>query len=263
MALDLDGKPVRARAMKPLIISMGFNGYQWAYARNVRTQKVYASAHGYDYVFVEKPALTRLLMECAWLKIPLMLSALAAGRPWVLFVDCDIEVKHGTPAMETLFEEDKDLYMANGFSGRLNSGMILARNRPGVVSLLRTTLNDALKPIPPEDDVGWGENGHIIHYAKNYSGLKLLPTEWNNNQNPELADYFRHYSAGPMRQFYQFTPAERLAAKTGKLYVKTGKVYQTLTKLLGKEGQRDFFSQLRGLFATARHAYPVFASIDI
>ncbi len=114
--------------------------------------------------------------------------------------------------------EGKDLYLANGFSGRANSGVIIVRSSERVVSLLSTMYVNALNPLPAEDDVGWGENGHVIHYAKDYEGLQVLDQRWNNNFAPELEDYFRHYSAGPMRKFYKFTTFEKICYRAAKKY---------------------------------------------
>jgi len=244
------------KVKKPLIVSMGFNGYQWAYRRNIETQKAYAHRHGYDYVFVEKPAFTRLLMECAWLKLPLMLAALRSGRPWVFYLDSDIEVKRDTPAIETIFCDGMTLYMANGFSGRLNSGVMIARNDPALTALLERIVDKALMTVPEEDSVGWGENGHVIHFAKNFAGLQLISSVWNNNCDPEIDDYLRHYSAGPMRRHYQFTPVEKVCSKLGKVYIKGMKAISG-----GKESDGDFFANLKSLTDTVLQYYPELGSV--
>ena len=243
-------------AKKPLIVSMGFNGYQWAYRRNIDTHRAYARRHGYDCVFVKKPAFTRLLMECAWLKLPLMLAALRSGRPWVFYLDSDIEVKQETPAIETLFCDGKTLYMANGLSGRLNSGVIIARNDPAVTALLERIVDNALMIVPKEDRVGWGENGHVIHFAKNFAGLQLIDSVWNNNSDPKMDDYLRHYSAGPMRRHYQFTWAEKACLKIGKVYIKRMKAIFGTKRFNG-----DFFANLRSLTDTALRHYPELGSV--
>ena len=254
MTLNTD----RSAPPKPLMISMGFNGYQWAYRRNIETQRAYAQRQGYDYVFVERPAFSPLLMECAWLKIPLLIAALTAGRPWALFLDSDIEAKESTPAVETVFEEGKTLYLANGFSGRPNSGVILVRQDPAVISVLQTMLGHALMTLPAEDDVGWGENGHVIHFAKNFPGLKILPQVWNNNQDPDLDDYFRHYSAGPMRKFYRFTRGEEMSKRLGKAYLKGMKLLRG-----GQNDSSGFFTRLDALLRQVRRHYPVFPDVEI
>jgi len=204
--------------MKPLVISLGFNGYQWIYARNVKTQQSYCDRNGFDYVMVSRPRFTNMLMECAWLKIPLIIAALEAGRPWVLFLDSDVEVKLNAPSFLSNEVEGRDLYLANGFSGRVNSGVIMVRRSERVISLLSQMYSNAMNPIPAEDDVGWGENGHVIHYTRTYEGLQILEPRWNNNVSPNLDDYFRHYSAGPMRKFYKFTLFEKVVYRMAKKY---------------------------------------------
>ena len=235
--------------MKPLVFSMGFNGYQWLYDRNIRSQKKYCEEHGFDFLMIEKPTFTNLYMECAWFKIPALLGALQSGRPWVLYLDADIEARPGAPSFLTLEKPDRDLYLANGFSGRVNSGMILVKNTPRVQALLSETFQNALKTLPPEDDVGWGENGHIIHYAKNYPGLEIVDGRWNNNKDPELADYFRHYSAGPMRKFYHWGLREKVISKVTKSYVKHGLPTRTVQSL-------NFYERMDSLASSVFDAYP-------
>jgi hypothetical protein len=231
--------------LKPLVISLGFNGYQWIYARNVLTQRAYCARHGYDYVMVSRPRFTNMLMECAWLKIPLMMAALDAGRPWVLFLDSDVEVKPHTPDILSLETDDKDLYLAKGFSGRVNSGVILARQSERLLSLFSTMYTKALDRVPEEDDVGWGENGHVIHYSKNYDGLEIIDQRWNNNFSPDLDDYFRHYSAGPMRKFYKLTNLEKLIYRISKLFNKNW-----------PKNDLPFYESMDVLVNAARQHYP-------
>ncbi|ANL43088.1 UNVERIFIED_ORG: hypothetical protein M2312_002945 [Rhizobium esperanzae] len=231
--------------MKPLVISLGFNGYQWIYARNVETQRAYCVRHGFDYVMVSRPRFSNMLMECAWLKIPLITAALEAGRPWVLFLDSDVEVKVSAPSFLSNETGSSDLYLANGFSGRVNSGVIIARRSERVVSLFSEMYSNAMKPIPAEDDVGWGENGHVIHYTKRYNGLQILDARWNNNFSPTLDDYFRHYSAGPMRKFYEFTLFEKVVYRAAKIYNK----YLPPNKL-------SFNESMDLLMNSVRAAYP-------
>lgn len=238
--------------MNPLVISMGFNGYQWLYDKNRKTHEAYCKRHGYEYVFIEKPAFTPLMMECAWLKIPLIVSALESGRPWVLYVDADIEIKPTTPAIETIIEDGKSIYMANGFSGRLNSGFILTANNNDLIEILRTILREALNPLPPEDDVGWGENGHVIHFVKDFPGLKTLTFEWNNNQFPDSDDFIRHYSAGIMREHYKGTRFGNAAYRLSKFYAKS----------VNRKGRDEtkFYEQLDGLLTEVHQSYPMIAS---
>ncbi len=242
---------------RPLVISMGFNGYQWIWKRAATSHRAYCDRQNYDYIFVKRPHFTALLMECAWLKLPLLIGALSAGREWVLFIDCDTVISDDCPPLESVAETNKSLFMANGFSGRINSGVILVRNSPPVVALLNRIVANALSPLPPEDEVGWGENGHVIHYAKSFSGLRLLGSAWNNNQDHKLRDYIRHYSAGPMRQHYRFTPTEKLFAKIRSLH---GRYW---AKPQRTRATSDFFERLNSLMRVVAANYPEIHYIPI
>jgi hypothetical protein len=238
------------RSARPLVISMGLNGYQWKWKRAVASHREYCRKHEYDYVFVQKPSFTPLKMESAWLKLPLIISALKSKRQWVLFIDCDAVISEDCPPVTSVAQPQKSLFMVNGFSGRVNSGVILIRNDFEIRSLMEKILANALQPVPKEDDVGWGENGHVIQFSKNFSGLQILGTEWNNNQNPDLKDYIRHYSAGPMRQHYHFTIFELTVAKLAKVYSRI------LGKLQGPSDNQLFYDRLATLMNTILVEYP-------
>jgi hypothetical protein len=226
-------------ATDPLVFTIGFNGYQDIYRRNVATQKRYADRHGMRHVLIDSPEQTDLLMESAWLKIPLIISALKRGWPWLLFIDIDAEIKASCPDFRTLESPGKDIYMAPGFSGRVNSGVIILKNTPLALAMMETILAHADAKIPPEDDVGWGENGHVIHYLKSYSGLQLLPFQWNNNRDPKADDYIRHYSAGPMRKHFPRVEADG-AANPNRTRMPAGK---------RERGAPSFFHDLGSLHA--------------
>ena len=231
---------------KALIVSMGFNGYQWIHKRKVASQRAYAERYGFEHVMVSSPSFTNMRMECTWLKIPLMMAALDGGCPWVLYLDCDVEVKPRAPSFLDVEVPGKDLFLAKGTSGRLNAGVILAKNTERVLSLLSTIFMNATNPVPPEDDVGWGDNGHVIHFAKNYEGLCVLDPRWNNNHSTELDDYFRHYSAGPMRKIDTRTFGEEAIFHTSRV----------VNKAVG-ESRRPFYEFIERLvnLARARHPY--------
>lgn len=186
-----------------LVFSVAINGYHWKYRKNIDSHRAYAKRQGYRYVVVDRPVISLLDMECAWLKVALMIEALRAGYQWVLFVDADAEIKPGAPAIESLDEQGKCLYMARGYSQRINSGVLIAKQSEEACIFFRQVLESSDMPLPVADDVGWGENGHIIHFAKNNPGLKLISRRWNNNGDLFLRDHIRHYSAGPLRGKYQ------------------------------------------------------------
>lgn len=237
-----------------LVFSMGFNGYQRIYARNVATQRAYAERHGMAYEFLSRPFFTPLLMECCWLKVPLILAALERGWPWVAYIDCDVEVRAACPDLRSLERPGKALYMAAGYSGRLNSGVIIVKNTVGVRALFRRILDGAQMRLPPEDDVGWGENGHIIHFAKDSPLLETIPAPWNNNHDPALDDYMRHYSAGPMRPLYAPRVHERAWALLGRAYLKSSR-----WRAGPRAGDAGFFDNLALLQARATRGCAAFA----
>jgi hypothetical protein len=181
-----------------LMFSCGFNGYGMKYSRCVTTQREYALRMGFTYRLFDYPGLIPSA-ECKWLKIPIMMRALQDGWPLVFFVDVDCEMRPSCPDVRILLENDKDLYFAHGFSGRINSGVILARNSTNVCQLLQTVADEREKKLPPEDGVADGENGHVIHFAKNKSYVQIIDGRWNNNREVRPDDYIRHYT-GPLAE---------------------------------------------------------------
>ena len=129
--------------------------------------------------------------------------------------------------------------------------MIIVKNSPEVRALFQRILDGAQQPLPPEDDVGWGENGHIIHFAKDSPLLEIIPPQWNNNHDPALADYLRHYSAGPMRPLYAPRPIEKAWALLGKAYLKS-------SKWRPAPSSDRFFDNLAALQATATRGIAAF-----
>jgi hypothetical protein len=195
----MNGKNCITCQAKALVFTIALNGYNIAYRKNISSQKGYAAKYGFDYVAVTRPALSSLFMECAWLKLILILSALESGYEWVFFVDSDAEIKKICPDFRSLDTAEKYIYMAHGFSGRVNSGVIIVKNNLLSKKFLIDTLNGFDKVIPPEDGCGWGENGHVNHFSKLIDSLFVIPGLWNNTHDLELIDYVRHYT-GPMRE---------------------------------------------------------------
>jgi hypothetical protein len=218
---------------KSLVFTIAFNGYQFVYRKNIQSHKRYAQKYGFDHAVINRPGFTSLLMECCWLKVILLMSALKSGYDWVFFIDADAEIKNICPDFRNLEKKDKALYMANGFTGRVNSGVIIVKNTPEMYEFFKLTLQQYNKMLPAEDSVGWGENGHIIHFSRNMAMLENIPPLWNNNHTPELNDYVRHYSAGPMR------PLEKL----GLISRLVGKISRYIQRFLQKTGIYTYSSQ--------------------
>ncbi|WP_372880109.1 hypothetical protein [Psychromonas sp.] len=206
-----------------LMFTIALNGYHWQYRKNIQSQRDYAARHGYRYVVVDRPLLTSLGLECAWLKIALMLEALQANYDWVLFVDADAKIQPGAPRVETLATADKSVFIARGYSGRINSGVLIAQQSHSATSFFRDVLENMEKPLPECDSVGWGENGHIIHYAHHKAFIKVISSRWNNNSDPHMQDYIRHFSAGPLRALFQPAWYDRFLFFASRFLLAVGK----------------------------------------
>lgn len=240
-----------------LMFSMAFNGYDVLYNKCVRSQRAYARQRGYTYCLVNRPRWTSLTRECAWLKIALMITGLERGYDWVFFIDTDAEVKPHTPPIQSLAEPGKSVYLVPGWSGRVNSGVLIARNTADAAALFRRILENADRPVPEEDAISWGENGHVIHYAKHQPCVKICDRAWNNNAQPEMPDYIRHYSNGPMRDTYtQAWVWRRLFAVEKTLARGQGRVVRKVNRRLGRE--RPFLESLRALHDRCVRHCPAF-----
>ncbi|QIZ76354.1 hypothetical protein [Ferrimonas lipolytica] len=193
-----------------LVFSIAVNGYQQLYRRNLASHQQYADGHGYHYQCVQQPRLSHLGKEAVWLKVALMIKALQRGYRWVMYVDADAYIGADTPDLCQLQRPDKYLYVAKGFSGRLNSGVLIVNNSRCVIDYFQQALRHAHMPLPPADDVGWGENGHLIYFAHQQPFVCFIDKRWNNNTSADLDDYIRHYSRGPLYHLHRANLTDRL-----------------------------------------------------
>lgn len=192
-----------------LVFSIAFNGYDEIWRDCIVSQGEYCKRMGYTYHVVGAGVETPLNMESAWLKVPLIMAAMDSGHEWVAFLDSDVEATERAPRVEVVHSQGKDVYLADGFSSRPNSGVILARSTETSRRFFQDVLEAAGKPLRPEHVVGWGENGEIISVSSTYSGYQKIDRRWNNNSSASLDDFMRHYSAGPLRKQYKFTEGGR------------------------------------------------------
>lgn len=237
---------------RTLVFTVALNHYDLIWDQNVLSHRAYAARHGYTYTLVRRPAATTV-REAVWLKLALLQSALEAGWERILFVDVDCELKPSAPPVESALVPGKDVYFANGFSDRPNSGVILLRAGQGSRSFIQDVLAAADEEVPEQD---WGENGHVIHFAAKSPAVEILDRRWNNNADPELADFIRHYSAGgPMRALYRMSLSGRLVSLAVRIQKKVWKLGGRHDVLAGTLGAR-----LASLSARARGLYPVFVS---
>ncbi len=184
---------------KTLILSIALNGYQWIYNKELKSHKQYAQKYGYAHQAVTRPYISALGVECCWLKLTLMRTALLSGYDTVLFLDADAMVSPRCPPLIKAFQKNKYIYMAKGYSNRFNSGVLIARNNVRTIEWLTRVINARLNKVQKENDVGWGENGHVIELSKAISFIVELDQKWNNTFDYQLNDYIRHHNCGPMR----------------------------------------------------------------
>ncbi len=199
-----------------LVFTVAVNGYHLLYRRNLVSQQHYAQRHGYHYVAVTRPMYSALGLEVAWLKLYLARHALQSGYQQLLFVDADAKIRSRCPPLSNVVTEQHSIYAARGYSDRINSGVLLLRRSAASLQFLDRVIAAQGQALPSADDVGWGENGHIIHALHSEKAFCELPSSWNNNHNPELSDYIRHYSAGPLRPLFRAPWHDRLLFNTLK-----------------------------------------------
>ncbi|WP_124391975.1 putative nucleotide-diphospho-sugar transferase [Rhodococcus wratislaviensis] len=141
----------------------------------------------------------------AWLKVPLTLRALEMGYENVAYIDADCEVRADAPDFRTVLSDSPhaSVFMANGRSGRLNSGVMFVRNSAVSRRFYGRVMQSMTEKIPEKDRAGLKyENGNIIYCAAGNTDVNIMDARWNNTSQPELQDFIRHYT-GPLRQEYR------------------------------------------------------------
>ena len=238
-----------------LIFSIALNGYQWLYKECIASHKRYADGHGYTYQVVTRPYATSIGVECCWLKLTLMIEALDYGYDAVLFVDADAYIQTHTPKLSSVLLPDKYMYLAKSYSGRYNSGVMLIKNHSDVRRLLNTIIKARHQPVLAENDVGWGENGHIIEYTQHCQFVSTLNRSWNNTYDPELNDYIRHFSFGPLRTNLWLNLSHMALARLTRLFSKC----QAFTEITSRSCPRQ--DKLTKLTALVLQRYSEFGPV--
>jgi len=182
-----------------LVFSIALNGYQWMYRKQLKSHKQYAKKNQYVHQAITRPFISSLGVECCWLKLTLMKEALLSGYDTVLFLDADTQVNDNCPSLNQVIELEKYIYMAKGYSDRFNSGVVLIKNDIQTIHWLNQIINARFNTVKRENDVGWGENGHIIEFSKGLTIVAELDQRWNNTFDHHLDDFIRHHNCGPMR----------------------------------------------------------------
>jgi hypothetical protein len=187
--------------MKGLVISVALRDFKTIFGGCLRTHKAYCDRHGYRYLLVDSLPTLLSPSDCSWLKIPLMIHALEAEWDWVMFVDADCEIRSSCPPLDHVEQPAKSVFMAHGFSGRYNAGVIIARCSADSIDFLQAVWKHAEQPVPEGDRAPY-ENGHVIHFGKQNPAIGVLARTWNNNVAFERDSYIQHYSAGRLRNLF-------------------------------------------------------------
>ena len=238
--------------MNTLVFSIAHNGYGYVYRPCLASQRAYCGRNGYAHVSVTRPLRVSDPALSAWLKVPLLLGALRGGYDMVMFLDADCRITEKAPPLQDLASAGP-VQMARGWSGRFNSGVIVARRDDAALAFLEAVMHSISEDIP-DADREWlrYENGNIIHCARTTGGVADLDVRWNNSRDPEADDFVRHYT-GPMR--YEYVPP-RYAPHVQRL----------IERKVSPSGQQPvrrstaFRSQLEELAARSIRRYPALAA---
>lgn len=190
---------------KILIFSIALEGYSQIFQSCINSQREYCSRYNFKYVLVDEAPRKLRAIEAAWLKLFLLRSALKGDFEWIGFLDADCEVRDHAPSFVKdleKFPDSKKLFVATGFSGRINSGVIFIKNSTEAINFLNKVIENGDKEVPDEDKALY-ENGHIIHYGKNNPNVQIIEAQkWNNNSFLDKTSYIQHYSGGKLRKKY-------------------------------------------------------------
>ncbi len=191
---------------KTLVFSIALKGYSQLFKNCISSQRKYCEKHGMDYVLVDKSPRQLLPIEAAWLKLFLLREALYTNKyNWIAFIDADCEIRDFSPSFIldlVKYDPSKSIFLAKGFSGRINSGVIILKNTSEALLYLNNVINNGDLPVPKEDEALY-ENGHMIHFGKSNPAVQIMEwEEWNNNHDINKNSFIQHYSGGILREQY-------------------------------------------------------------
>ena len=229
------------RPLKVMVFSVAVNFYEKIFHRNIVSHRHYAARNDYDYYCFNSEQILDVSVA-AWLKIVLIKEWLALDYDLVMFVDADCHINDSAPKVLEILKPDKSIYLAKGFSGRVNSGVMILLNTLDSKQFIATLLENCEKNVEGAD---WGENGHVIYYSVNSPCLEVIDRRWNNNTYLKLDDFIRHYCGGtPFRESYEFTPVERYYYGLARCMFNAKKRYTRIIKALKLDGARSLKAQL-------------------
>lgn len=230
---------------KTLVFSIALEGYERLFKSCIKTHMEYCRVQQYEYVLINHAPRRLDPAEAAWLKVPLMKAALEGGYEWVAFIDADCDIRTHMPCFTKYLSqvgEGKSIFMAPGFSGRINSGVIFVKRGSSSLAFFDTVIAHANDKVPRQDKAPY-ENGHMIHFGKNNPVIHMLDHKlWNNNSELDDESYIQHYSGGKLRSWYMnnrapskhpFSPS-LIVSKIVRKFTKNTTKNQTNTMLISE-----------------------------
>ena len=187
----------------------------------------------------------------------MLLRALKNGYDACLYLDTDVLISPEAPDIFTeQSAQGKAICCANGYTGRINSGVILAFDTVQTTRLLSDILQDAGTHLQAQHSIGWGENGYFIKRLSTCPDFGLVERTWNNTFDFELAAHFTHFT-GPMRAKYIFSDNEQAAWDE----------IQARPKPKGEgsiaENCPQFFADLTAFYNRLSQDHPEFSDFDM
>lgn len=239
-----------------LVFSIALEGYSGLFRSCLKTQRDYCDRFGFDYVLIDKTPRTLLPIEAAWLKLFLLRSALKCDYRWIAFIDADCEMRMHAPSFVhdlEKFNNSKSIFLAHGFSGRINSGVIFTKNSKEAYEYLEKVIQNGDNPVSKEDKALY-ENGHMIHYGKNNPNIQIIESvKWNNNICLDKQSYIQHYSGGKLRMKYLEThPFSKYK------YLIMRKI-RKMSRYLSSNNSTTSMNEINSLLPFYHKAYPAFS----
>ena len=182
------------------LFTVATNGYDEIFKDCLDSHQAYADIQGYKYVaFTKSPPGGISGCNSSWAKVAIILRALEKGYKNIFFIDGDALIHDYTPPIDTLFRDDKFVYMSREGSGKFNAGVIIVVNDRQSVKFFKQLLLRADIPnaMLPKSDRNLFENGHVINLAKNSPIVETINPKWNYNSttillNPDDKEYVSH-----------------------------------------------------------------------
>ena len=175
------------------MICTATNGYQNKYINLIYSQYIYCKNYNFDYILI-----TKSNDNPYWNIINNGYELLNKNiYDFLILIDADIFIKDNSPnIILSLNNNNNSIFIANGVSKRVNSGLVILRNNEhSKIFLEKTFLLKDPNLILPENKAP-GENGAVIQVLKdNFFNDKLfiLDNIWNNTiKNKDC--YFIHYT---------------------------------------------------------------------